>query len=206
MQRGRQMPARRARPAARRGARTEASNLRPTPRATAPPDCCNVAGRSMASRCPSCSSATRPQRSASSRYGVAMMIVRPCARNSDSSFQNSRRDTGSTPVVGSSSSSTCGCVHQRARQRQLLLHPSGQQVGTARAERRELGHVEEPVTRRAVALHAVDLGEEADVLVDGQVAVKREPLRQITDIRGDGAMLLHRVTAKHRCAPRRTRS
>ena len=30
-------------------------------------------------------------------------MVMPCERNSDSSFQNSRLETGSTPVVGSSS-------------------------------------------------------------------------------------------------------
>ena len=39
----------------------------------------------------------------SKRYGVLTRMVMPCSRNSDSSFQNSRRDTGSTPVVGSSS-------------------------------------------------------------------------------------------------------
>ena len=65
-------------------------------------------GASTASRRPSCSSATRAQRSASSRYGVAITIVRPLERNSESSFQNSRRETGSTPVVGSSSSRTFG--------------------------------------------------------------------------------------------------
>ena len=78
---------------------------------------CRCAGRSSASRRPSCSSATRPHRSASSRYGVAMTIVSPFDRNSDSSFQNSRRDTGSTPVVGSSRSrifGSCTSVHASA--------------------------------------------------------------------------------------------
>ena len=50
----------------------------------------------------------REQRSASSRYGVDIRMVMPWARNCDSSFQNSRRDTGSTPVVGSSSRITWG--------------------------------------------------------------------------------------------------
>ena len=34
--------------------------------------------------------------------------------------------------------------------------------------------------------HAVNLGEERDVLVDGQVAVEAETLRQIPDLVGDG--------------------
>ena len=42
--------------------------------------------------------------------------------------QNSRRETGSTPVVGSSSSSSSGSVDQRAGQRQLLLHPAGEEL------------------------------------------------------------------------------
>ena len=89
----------------------------------------SAAGVSSASSRPSCSSATREQRSASSRYGVDMTIVMPCDRNSESSFQNSRRETGSTPVVGSSSRISSRLVDERAGERELLLHAAGQLVG-----------------------------------------------------------------------------
>src|SRR3990170_6442922 len=52
--------------------------------------------------------ATRVQRSASSMYGVATTTVIPCAFSSARIRQNSRRETGSTPVVGSSSNRTAG--------------------------------------------------------------------------------------------------
>ena len=95
------------------------------------------AGSSMASTRPSCSSATRVQRSASSRYGVDIRMVMPCARNSDSSFQNSRRETGSTPVVGSSSriSSARGRACRRARAsascRPTAGRPAGRETASA---------------------------------------------------------------------------
>ena len=41
-------------------------------------------------------------------YGVETMIVSPDARSPASKSQNSRRDTASTPVVGSSSSRISG--------------------------------------------------------------------------------------------------
>jgi hypothetical protein len=39
----------------------------------------------------------------------------------------------------------------------------------------------------------VDLGEEGDVLVDGQVAIETEALRQVADAAGDGAVLASRI-------------
>ena len=44
---------------------------------------------------------------------------------------------------------------------------------------------------------AVNLGEERDVLVDAQVAVEREALREVADRSGDVAVLLHRILAEH---------
>ena len=46
-------------------------------------------------------------------------------------FQNSRRDSGSTPVVGSSSSSRSGSVSERRRERELLLHAARERAGEA---------------------------------------------------------------------------
>jgi hypothetical protein len=43
----------------------------------------------------------------------------------------------------------------------------------------------------------VDLGKEGDVLVDGQIPIKAESLREIADALGDAAMVLHRIETKH---------
>ena len=85
-------------------------------------------------------------------------------------------------MVGSSSRTTVRLVHQRARQGELLLHAAGQPVGEPVPEWRELRHVEQAVAARLVVAHAVDLGEERDVLVDGQVAVQAESLREVADV------------------------
>ena len=65
-------------------------------------------GEPSASVRPSCRKTRRSQRSASSMYEVATTIAAPWRRKSSSSVHNSRRDSGSTPRLGSSSSSTRG--------------------------------------------------------------------------------------------------
>ena len=74
-------------------------------------------------------------------------------------------------------------VDERARERELLLHAARQPIGQPVAERRELRHVEQPVAPLLVVAEAVDLGEERDVLVDAEVAVEAEPLREVADRR-----------------------
>ena len=76
-------------------------------------------------------------------------------------------------------------VHQRAGQRQLLLHAAGQLVGQPIAKRRQLRQLEQPrapaLIARIAHAQAVNLGEERDVLVDAEIAVQAEPLREIAD-------------------------
>ena len=74
-------------------------------------------------------------------------------------------------------------VDQRAGQRELLLHAAGELVGEPAAELRELRHLEQAIAPRVEVAHAVDLGEERDVLVDAEIAVEREALRQVADRR-----------------------
>ena len=107
----------------------------------------------------------------------------PDARNCDNSFQNSRLDTGSTPVVGSSSTITLGsCTSVHARASFCFM--------------RELGHLEQAVAQRTVVGYTVDLREERDVLVDAEVSVQTEPLREIPHRSGDGAMFLDGILSQ----------
>ena len=65
-------------------------------------------GVSMPRISPSCKNAIRSHRRASSIKGVDTIIVTPCSFNRLNISQNSFRETGSTPVVGSSRKSTSG--------------------------------------------------------------------------------------------------
>ena len=93
-------------------------------------------------------------------------------------------------------------VHQRAGQRELLLHAARQLVGQPRAKRRELRHVEQLVAAALVMRDAVDLGKERDVLVNREIAIQAEALRQVADPFGQRAMLPHGVVAEHADATR----
>ncbi len=162
---------------ASRGSETTTSNRVPGRPARSRP------GSSSASTWPSCSSAIRAQRSASSRYGVDIRMVMPCARNCDSSFQNSRRDTGSTPVVGSSSTITCGSWTRVQASASFCFMPPDS--WSARRPRNGVSCViSSRRSRRAwKSRDAVNLREERDVLVDAEIAVEPEALRQVADRR-----------------------
>jgi hypothetical protein len=84
-------------------------------------------------------------------------------------------------------------VHERAGERELLLHPTRQPVGPAPAERRQLGHLQQAIPGRLIAPDAVNLGKEGDVLVDREIAVQGEPLRQVPDAGSNRPVLLDRV-------------
>ena len=96
--------------------------------------------------------------------------------NSASSFQNSRRDTGSTPVVGSSSTRIGGSwtsVHASASF--CFMPPDSFDASRPRNGSRPVSASRRDRRDREV-VHAVDAREELDVFVDGQIAVEREPL------------------------------
>src|SRR5262245_19234157 len=99
-------------------------------------------------------------------------------------------------------------MYKRARQRQLLLHATRELLRQPRAELDESGQFEETVARRCVVPNAMDLGEERDVLVDAQIAVEAELLREIPDRFGDRAVFAPGLQPQHadRAAIRRLQS
>ena len=80
-------------------------------------------------------------------------------------------------------------MDEGAGERQLLLHAARQPIGQPRAKRRQLRHLQQPIAPRAVVAQSVDLGEEGDVLVDAEVAVQAESLRQVADRIGEPTVL-----------------
>ena len=96
-----------------------------------------------------------------------------------SSIQNSRRDTGSTPVVGSSSSSSSGCVSNALTSDKLLLHAARQRASQTAAEPLETNALQQvggacPGNRIG---HVVEPRPQVQVLVDREVLVEGETLR-----------------------------
>ena len=78
-----------------------------------------------------------------------------------------------------------------------LLHATRKPFGKTIAERQELRELEQTAPALLVAPEAVNLGEERDVLVDAQVAVETEPLREISNRPGDLGVIGDRILAEH---------
>ena len=81
-------------------------------------------------------------------------------------------------------------MHERAGERELLLHAAGEPVGEAIAKRRELRQLEQPLAPlangRIAQTQAMNLGKERDVFVDREIAVQAEALREIAKRLCDG--------------------
>ena len=115
-------------------------------------------------------------------------------------LQNSRRDSGSTPPVGSSRKTIGGSWRiaqpsaRRWRQpparspRRVCSRPSSPAISSTKRRRAS--------SRRAI--EAVDAAEEADVLVDGQPLVEREALRHVADAALDAFRIAADVDAADR--------
>ena len=127
----------------------------------------------------------RWQRSASSRYGVATRMVRPSDDRWASTSQNSRRETGSTPVVGSSSSRMRGCGTSAQISESFCLMPP-LNFPARRSAKRSMSNMRR-YCRAAVEdrlrLDAAQIAAVADVFVDGEVGIEAEGLRQVAGLR-----------------------
>src|ERR1700732_277577 len=113
--------------------------------------------------------------------------------------QKSRRDTGSTPVVASSITSSSGvwtrvqasasfCFMpperrsaRRPRNGVMRRRSSSSPRPRAPPQRRHAQAVQQLVSPRLPVVDAMDGGEEGDVLVDREIAVEREALGQVAD-------------------------
>ena len=120
----------------------------------------------------------------------------PAAASAWICSQNSRRALGSTPAVGSSSSSSCGsCRMQAASARRCFQPPDSVPASWRRAAPRpEL--LERALDRLAALRHGVDPRDEVEVLLDGQVLVQAEALGHVADLALDRRGLAQDVEAE----------
>ncbi len=118
--------------------------------------------------------------------------------------QKSRRDTGSTPVVGSSSSSTRGVWISAQTRPSFCFMPPESCPARRRAERAEPGRRQQfwrAARRDVVAGHREQRGVEEDVLRHRHVFIQAEALRHVAEVRL-GAL---RIGARRRCRRARSR-
>src|SRR5205823_92330 len=75
-------------------------------------------------------------------------------------------------------------VHQRRRERQALLPSAGERAGETVAIRLDVRELDGPLDALAPlrSTKAIDRAEEVEVLLHGQIAVKRESLRDVADV------------------------
>ena len=115
--------------------------------------------------------------------------VRPSRCRRARILQKSRRETGSTPVVGSSRTSSSGVwMSVQARASFCFIPPERRSARRSRKGARRSSSSSSS-RRGAPARDAVDRGEERDVLVHRQVAVEGEPLREVADLPREGVAL-----------------
>ena len=113
--------------------------------------------------------------------------------------QKSRRETGSTPLVGSSRKRTCGVwISAQASPSFCFMPPERlpaslflKGVRLLKARRRSI------FSSRSRLRDAVDIGIEMDVFHDGQIGVEAEALAHVADLRLDRLGLPPGVVADH---------
>ena len=103
----------------------------------------------------------------------------PVAAYAWSSSQNSRRASGSTPAVGSSSSRSCGSCSRQAASARRCFQPPDSVPASCSPRAREAQPVERRVDARGAVGHPVHPRDEREVLADREVVPEREPLRHV---------------------------
>ena len=144
--------------------------------------------------------ATRSQRkSASSIACVVRTIASPAssAFSSPSISQMARRLCGSRPVVGSSRNRTCGewSTPRAISSRRRIPPESSRVICLRRSDRPTCVEPAVDHARQAAAEEAVHLSLDGEVLLDGQVLVGRDRLRDGPDRPPHGRLLPHDVVA-----------
>ena len=120
--------------------------------------------------------------------------------------QNSRRVTGSTPVVGSSRTAPSGVWISVQRERELLLHAAGELPGAAVAERLEPAEGHQLAVARARARRGGTPNRSAKkrrFSATRQVGVEAEALRHVAEVLLDGPRLARAVVPEHASPCRR---
>ena len=100
------------------------------------------------------------------------------------SVQNWRRDSGSTPPVGSSRKTIGGSWRIAQPSARRCRQPPARSAARVCSRPSQAGHVDDEragASSSRAPVEPVDAAEEPDVLIDGQLLVEREALRHVAD-------------------------
>ena len=114
--------------------------------------------------------------------------------------QNSRRALGSTPAVGSSSSSSSGLGRMQAPSARRCFQPPDSSPASCCSRPVQAEALDGGARLAAGIGEAVDAGDELQVLQDGEVLVEAEALRHVADVALDLLALGADVEAERRAA------
>ncbi len=113
--------------------------------------------------------------------------------------QSSRRDTGSTPTDGSSSSSRRGRASSAQASPSFCFIPPRKLPGEACGKRREPGEMQQPgdAFRANRRIEPVQVGEQIEVLRHAQILVQTEALRHVADLGAHRCGVVRHVVLHH---------
>ena len=112
------------------------------------------------------------------------------------SSQNSRRALGSTPAVGSSSSSSRGSGRMQAPSASRCFQPPDSSPASWSLRLASPSRAMARSCRRPGVRHAIDARHEFEILADRQVGIEAEALRHVADIALDLVLLGEDVVAE----------
>ena len=112
--------------------------------------------------------------------------------------QNSRRALGSTPAVGSSSSSSSGLGRMQAPSARRCFQPPDSVPASWRSRPCEAQALDGGLRLLLRVGEAVDAGDELQILLDGKVLIEAEALRHVADVALDLVALGQDVVAERR--------
>ena len=92
-------------------------------------------------------------------------------------------------------------MHQRGREREPLLPAAGERARESIAIRPDVREIDRPLHSLFSfgALEPIDGAEEIEVLVDGEIAIKRERLRDVADVLANELAVFFDVVAVDSC-------
>ena len=125
----------------------------------------------------------------------------PCAASAWISFQNSRRALGSTPAVGSSSSSSCGFGSVQAPSASRCFQPPESSPASCSSRPREAEPLDHRARGRARVGEPIEARDEFQVLAHREILIEAEALGHVADMALDLVGLRADVVAEAGAVP-----
>ena len=88
-------------------------------------------------------------------------------------------------------------MHQRAGQRNALLHSAGKRVDGIALARTEIAEIEQLIDALLEVGDLMGTAEEANVVARGKILIERGGLRHVADLAPHGVRIAHGIETEH---------